>query len=66
MMKISLKIKKMRELKGFSQEYMAYKLGVTQSAYCKMEKEDKRINFENIGKITEALDVELVELVAIK
>lgn len=64
-MDITLKIRKIRESKGYSQEYMAYKLGISQSAYCKMEKSDRKMNFENISKITELLEVEFVELVSI-
>lgn len=64
-MDITLKIRKIRESKGYSQEYMAYKLGISQSAYCKMEKSDRKMNFEKISKITELLEVEFVELVSI-
>jgi transcriptional regulator with XRE-family HTH domain len=62
-MDITLRIRKMRESKGYSQEYMAYKLGISQSAYCKIENDDKKVNFENIDRITEVLEVELMELV---
>ena len=63
MINITLKIRKLREAKGFSQDYMARKLGITQSAYCKLESNNKKINFENINKITAALGVDIVEMV---
>ncbi len=56
-------IRKLRNEKGYSQEYMAYRLGITQSTYCKIEKDDRKINFENITKIAAILDTESHRLI---
>ena len=66
MVNIALRIRKLREAKGFSQDYMAKQLGITQSAYCKLESNNRKINFENINKITSALGVDIVEIVQTK
>ena len=62
-MSITLKIKKIRRAKGYSQEYMAYRLGVTQSAYSKMEKNDRLINFQNIDKIATILEMKTIDII---
>ena len=41
---IGYKIKNIRELKNFTQEYMAEKLDISQAAYSKMEKGDTKIS----------------------
>ncbi len=58
-----LSIKKIREVKGFSQAYMAAKLGVSQSRYCKMEKEAMGLTLEKLIKISEVLDFDLIEII---
>jgi transcriptional regulator with XRE-family HTH domain len=50
------KIKKTREKKGISQEYLAEKLNLTQSAYAKMEGGKRRIEAGLLFKIAEELD----------
>ena len=45
MLSIEEKIKNLRELKNFTQEYMAEKLGVTQAAYSKIENGTNNIKF---------------------
>ena len=35
--KIGAKIRRIRQLKGYSQEYMATSLGITQNSYSKLE-----------------------------
>ena len=62
-MNITIKIKKIREAKGYSQEYMAKKLGIAQSTYCKMEKNARLINFENIVGLAGVLETEIVEII---
>jgi len=50
-------IRKIRETRGFSQEYVADKLGVSQSAYCKMERNIRKVAFGNVLKITNVLNI---------
>ena len=61
-MSISSKIRKMRQEKGFTQEYMAEKLGMTQSAYCKIERDDRKINFDKITRIAVILETNMVSI----
>ncbi len=51
------KIKKMRELKNITQEFMAKQLGITQSAYSKLEAKDTEISAEQIKKIATILQI---------
>lgn len=62
-MSITLKIKRLRKTKGYSQEYMARQLGITQSAYCKMEKNDRMINFQNFDKIASIFEMKPVDII---
>jgi len=62
-MSITSKIRKLRNEKGFSQEYMAGRLGITQSAYCKIEKEDRKINFDNFNKIAVVLEIDMLKII---
>ena len=64
-MKINLgqKVRQIRELKGYSQEYIASKMGVSQRAYSKMENNETRLDWNKISKIAEIFEIELSELV---
>ncbi len=62
-MKIALNIKKVRESLDFSQEYVAKRLGMTQSAYCKMERNEGRISVEDINKIASIMGIEPMLLI---
>ena len=54
---IGYKIKNIRELKNFTQEYMAEKLDISQAAYSKMEKGDTKISQDKLNKIAEILEI---------
>ena len=62
-MNISTKIRKIRELKGYSQEYIATELGISQSAYCQIEKDHKNIIIERIQKVSNILETDPIELI---
>ena len=51
------KIRKIRELKGYDQKYMASVLGINQSNYSRIENGTTAINKEQINKVAQALDV---------
>lgn len=57
-MEIGQKIKKIRELRNYSQEYMAMHLGISQEAYCRLESGQTKIELNRLQKIAEALNVE--------
>lgn len=49
------KIKKLRELKDLTQEYMAQELGLNQSAYSKIESGASDVSFSKLEKIATVL-----------
>lgn len=60
-MQIGHKIKKFRELKGLSQEYMAEQLGMSQSNYHKIESSKNGVNVNMLLKISQLLDTNINE-----
>ncbi len=64
-MKVTLgeKIRKIRELKGFSQEYMAEKLDISQRAYSKLEREETKLDWGRITGISHILEIDPIDLI---
>jgi transcriptional regulator with XRE-family HTH domain len=67
--KISFKIKaiaavirKKREQKNYTQEYLAYKLNISQNAYSKIELGYTKITVERLFQIADVLEVNAAEL----
>lgn len=58
------KIRKIRELKGFTQDYMASQLEISQRAYSKLEKEEIKLDWQRIEKISHILEIEPIDLVS--
>lgn len=63
MLTIGNKIRKMRELKDISQEYMAEKLGISQQMYSVLEK-DANIPFSRLEQISEAMSVTVDNIIS--
>lgn len=61
---IEEKIRNMRELKNFTQEYMAEKLGITQAGYSKIESGATKLSYNKIEEISKVLGVQTEELLA--
>jgi transcriptional regulator with XRE-family HTH domain len=61
---IGNKIKKLRELRNLTQEHMASSLGLSQSAYSRMELGETEITFSKLEKISEELGMKPEELIA--
>lgn len=57
-------IRKTRESKRLTQEYLAEKLGISQNAYSKIELGYSQITVYRLFQITRALDVEVTELLS--
>ena len=62
-MEVAHKIKKLRELKNLTQEYMADELGITQGAYSKIENGETDLNLSKLDKIAEILGVSAKEII---
>ena len=62
-MSVNEKIKLIREAKGFTQEQVAEKLGVSPTAYGNIERGDNDPKLSKLEKIAEILGIRLPELV---
>jgi transcriptional regulator with XRE-family HTH domain len=62
-MDIGTKIRKLRESKGFTQEYMAMHLAISQSKYCNIESNKTSIDFEVLLKVAALLQTDLKEFI---
>jgi transcriptional regulator with XRE-family HTH domain len=62
-MKVGNKIKKMRELREYTQEDMAEKLAMSQSGYSKIELDETDVPFSRLLQISKVLQVSLSDLI---
>lgn len=53
---LGYRIRKMRELKGYKQEYMAERLGIGQTSYSDIESGKAKLTVDRLKKIAELLD----------
>lgn len=58
------KIKMIRELRGFSQEYMAGKLGIAQNTYSKIETNQSKLSAEMLENVAKELGVTPVDILS--
>lgn len=58
------KIRKIRTLKGFTQDYMAVQLEISQRAYSKLENNEIKLDWSRIFDIAKILEIDPVELVS--
>jgi transcriptional regulator with XRE-family HTH domain len=56
------KIRHFREFKGFSQEYMGERLGMSQQVYSRIEHGDKPVTVELLQLIASVLEVEPMQI----
>ena len=57
------KIRFLREQKGYSQESLAHELGLTQTSYSRLEKQDDRISITRLMQIAKILKTSVAELI---
>jgi len=62
-MNTSLKIKKYRELKNYTQEYMAEKLDISQNTYSKIENGGIKLTVDRLKQISDILETPVEELI---
>ncbi len=62
-MEIGGNIRKLREFREYSQEYVAKKLKITQGAYSRMENGEIDVPFSRIEKVAEVLEMPIAKLV---
>jgi transcriptional regulator with XRE-family HTH domain len=61
---IGNKLRKLRMEKGYSQEYLAEVLEVSQKTYSNMENNKSSISIETLKKIAEEYKIDLIELLS--
>jgi len=59
---IAAVIRKKREEKNYTQEYLAYKLNISQNAYSKIELGYTKITVERLFQIADVLEISAAEL----
>lgn len=64
-MQIGEKIRKVRELKGFKQETVASKLGMSVTAYGNIERNESSLSFDKLEEIAAALEVNVQDIISI-
>lgn len=63
-MELGYKIKKIRELKNFTQDYMAQELNVSQATYSRYEKDEIDLTMSQLGRISDILGVKIEDLLS--
>ena len=61
-LQIGENIRKIREVKGYSQEYMAGKLNISQRAYSSIESQNDKIDAVRLNAIAEILEVNALDI----
>lgn len=61
-MLVGQKIRKLRELRNYTQEYMATQLGLSQKAYCNIETNQTKISLDRFIQIAQILAVDAEKL----
>lgn len=59
---IGQKIKKLRELRNYTQEYMAKKLDLSLNGYGKIEREETELTLNRLNEIAKILEVKVFDL----
>ncbi len=63
-MEIGTKVKKLRELKNFTQECMAKHLDMTVSGFGKIERNESEVSYQKLEKIATILGLQVEDLVS--
>ena len=64
-MHVGDKIRKVRELKGYKQEYVADRLNMSVTAYGNLERGDSSPSFDRLEEIAKVLEVSVVDILNI-
>lgn len=61
-MQLGNSIRIQRVIKGYSQEYMASRLNISQNAYSKLEREETELSVKRVYEIAEILELSVYQL----
>ncbi|WP_277110226.1 helix-turn-helix domain-containing protein, partial [Chryseobacterium taklimakanense] len=59
---IGKNIRKLREIKGYSQEYMAHELNINQASYAKLENSSTKITVDRLFAISKLLETDVADI----
>jgi len=62
---IGKNIRVVREVRGFSQEYVAKKIGISQRTYSNIEADKSKVDTEIIKNISEVLNIDPIQLMSL-
>lgn len=62
---IAIKIRKLREIHGYPQEYVAFQLGVSQAAYSKKETGRTELSLTVLQQVTSLYGISLTDLLSL-
>ena len=60
---IATKIRKLREIHGYPQEYVAFQLGVSQAAYSKKETGRTELSLTVLQQVSSLYNISLMDLI---
>ncbi len=58
------KIRSIREMRGFSQEYLSQKLGIAQNSYSRIENNQTKLSSEMLEKLAKELGVSPIDILS--
>lgn len=61
-MSLGYKIRRIREIKNFSQEYVAQTLGISSKAYSKIENDETKLSVDRLYKLASIFEVKPEDL----
>src|ERR1700761_7184725 len=64
--KVASNIRKIREYRNYTQEYLAARLNISQNAYSKIELGYTKITVERLFQIADVLEYDVIDLLSIK
>jgi transcriptional regulator with XRE-family HTH domain len=62
---IALKLRKLREIHGYPQEYVAFQLGVSQAAYSKKETGRTELSLRVLEQVARLYNISLADLISL-
>lgn len=62
---IATKIRKLREIHGYPQEYVAFQLGVSQAAYSKKETGRTELSLTVLQQVSSLYNISLMDLISL-
>jgi len=58
---VGQRIRKIREARDFTQDNLAFELGITKSAYSKIEREQSNVSVKRLEQIAKVLEVDIAD-----